>query len=171
MESKASNLKIAFGLIMNVASSITIILINKWIYVHFKFPNITLTCIHFLMTSLGLLVCRIFKLFKPASLTLMQMLPLSITFCGFVVFTNLSLGTNTVGTYQIIKTMTMPCIMIIQTQFYQKSFTSSIKMTMVKIFLHAFRLVKNFTYTVSFICIQTGKEFQMYCIFYMHSVW
>lgn len=126
-----SNLLIAFGLLMNVSSSITIILINKWIYVHFKFPNITLTCIHFLMTSLGLLICRLCKMFKPANLTLMQMLPLSITFCGFVVFTNLSLGTNTVGTYQIIKCMTMPCIMVIQTQFYNKSFSTAIKLTMV----------------------------------------
>jgi solute carrier family 35 protein E3 len=126
-----SNLLITFGLTMNICCSITIIMINKWIYSHYKFPNICLTCIHFIVTSLGLFICRLFGLFKPASLSVLQVLPLALTFCGFVVFTNLSLGTNTVGTYQIIKTMTLPCIMIIQTQFYVKEFSTAIKLTMV----------------------------------------
>ena len=126
-----SNLPVALGLALNICCSISIIMINKWIYSHYKFPNVTLTCIHFVVTSLGLFICRLLKMFKPASLSVMQVLPLALTFCGFVVFTNLSLETNTVGTYQIIKTMTMPCIMVIQTQFYQKSFRTSIKLTMV----------------------------------------
>ncbi|XP_063404363.1 solute carrier family 35 member E3-like isoform X1 [Mytilus trossulus] len=141
-----SNMMIGFGLSMNVCFSITIIMINKWVYVYGKFPNLTLTFIHFVITFLGLFVCRLFKVFKPASLSILQVLPLAMTFCGFVVFTNLSLGTNSVGTYQIIKTMTMPCIMIIQTQFYKKSFSLAIKLTMIPIaigvFLNSFYDVK-----------------------------
>ena len=66
------------------------------------------------------------------------MIPLSLSFCGFVAFTNLSLETNSVGTYQIIKTMTTPCIMMIQSQFYGKSYSTQVKLTMVNfsLFIH-----------------------------------
>lgn len=158
-----SNLMISFGLSINVCFSITIIMINKWVYVYGKFPNLTLTFIHFVITFLGLFVCRIFKVFKPASLSILQVLPLAMTFCGFVVFTNLSLGTNSVGTYQIIKTMTMPCIMIIQTQFYKKSFSLAIKLTMVIniiiLFYKKCFFFKYFFLFVSVVFLQTVMSF------------
>ena len=56
---------------------------------------------------------------------------LSITFCGFVVLTNLSLQFNTVGTYQLIKAMTTPCIIIIHTLFYGRKYSMKIKLTLV----------------------------------------
>ena len=118
-------------LVLNICCSIVIVLLNKWIYTHYAFPNITLTCIHFIVTTLGLLICKKFNLFQPKSLPFMHMLPLALTFCGFVVFTNLSLESNTVGTYQLIKTMTTPCIIVIQTQFYSRSFSLRVKMTLV----------------------------------------
>ncbi|KAH3818737.1 hypothetical protein DPMN_120462 [Dreissena polymorpha] len=66
------------------------------------------------------------------------MIPLAMTFCGFVVFTNLSLETNTVGTYQLIKTMTTPCIMLIQTQYYEKSFSLPVKLSVIPIAVGVF---------------------------------
>ena len=59
------------------------------------------------------------------------MIPLSLTFGGFVVFTNLSLQENTVGTYQLAKYMTTPCIMLIQTYFYGRKFSTKVKITVV----------------------------------------
>jgi len=59
------------------------------------------------------------------------MVPVSLTFCGFVVLTNLSLQSNTVGTYQIIKTMTTPMIIVIQTAFYARIFSLPVKLTLV----------------------------------------
>merc|ERR1712170_131604 len=53
--------------------------------------------------------------------------------CGFVVLTNLSLQTNTVGTYQLIKTMTTPCIIVLQTFFYSRSFSTEVKRTLIPI--------------------------------------
>ncbi|KAJ3215057.1 hypothetical protein HK099_006547 [Clydaea vesicula] len=53
--------------------------------------------------------------------------PLSAAFCGFVVLTNLSLQYNSVGFYQMAKVLTTPCIVILQTKFYQKTFSSLIK--------------------------------------------
>ncbi|XP_005097868.1 solute carrier family 35 member E3 [Aplysia californica] len=127
-----------FGAVANIVSSIVIVLLNKWIYTHYNFPNITLTCIHFIVTSLGLVVCRQANIFQPKSLPLMSMLPLALSFCGFVVFTNLSLESNTVGTYQLIKTMTTPCIILIQTNFYGRNFSRNVKLTLLPITLGVF---------------------------------
>ncbi|XP_064633383.1 solute carrier family 35 member E3-like [Lineus longissimus] len=124
---------VSLCLFLNICCSILIVLINKWIYTHYHFPNITLTCIHFVVTSLGLLICQKLNMFQPKSVPIWDMLPLSLTFCGFVVFTNLSLQTNTVGTYQLAKTMTTPCIIVIQTHFYSKSFTTKVKLTLIPI--------------------------------------
>ena len=122
---------VAVCLILNIGCSIAIVLINKHVYTDFGFPNVTLTCFHFIVTSVGLVVCHQLNLFQPKRLPVLQMLPLALTFCGFVVFTNLSLETNTVGTYQLIKTMTTPCIMFIQTYYYAKTFSTKVKLTVV----------------------------------------
>lgn len=122
---------VTFCLIFNICCSILIVIVNKWIYTHYGFPNITLTSIHFMCTTVGLLICQQFGLFSPKSLPILSMLPLCLSFCGFVVFTNLSLQVNTVGTYQLCKTMTTPCIIVIQTYFYQKTFSWKVKLTLV----------------------------------------
>ncbi|CAG2241341.1 SLC35E3 [Mytilus edulis] len=127
---KPTHTAVSLGLLANVCSSIAIILINKWIYTQYGFPNVTLTCIHLFVTSLGLFACERADVFQSKHLPLKKMLPLALTFCGFVAFTNLSLETNTVGTYQIMKTMTTPCIIIIQERFYARSFSTQVKLTM-----------------------------------------
>ena len=123
--------KIVAGLLLNLCCSICIVMLNKWLYSVVKFPNITLTCIHFIATSVGLLCCKFLGLFSQKNLHILDVLPLSITFCGFVVFTNLSLQNNAVGTYQLAKVLTTPTIIIIQTFFYEKEFSTGIKATLV----------------------------------------
>ena len=118
-------------LCLNLCCSIIIVLINKWIYTYYGFPNMTMTCIHFIFTTVGLILCQQLNTFQPKRLPIDKMLPLSLTFCGFVVLTNLSLQTNSVGTYQIAKTMTTPCIIFIQSQFYGRRFSRKVKLTLV----------------------------------------
>ena len=125
------NSRIVTGLLANLLSSICIVFINKWIYVHYGFPNITLTLIHFLMTWLGLYVCQKMDIFSPKSLQPTKIIWLALSFCGFVVFTNLSLQNNTIGTYQLAKAMTTPVIIVIQTLYYGKTFSTKIKLTVV----------------------------------------
>ncbi|KAH7938133.1 hypothetical protein HPB49_020721 [Dermacentor silvarum] len=131
----AGNRFTALCLSWNVVLSILIVILNKWVYVYVNFPNVTMTMYHFVMTFVGLLVCRALNVFQVKKLPLRQMLPLATTFCGFVVLTNLSLGHNTVGTYQIIKTLTMPTIMIIQHYWYNKNFSMGVKLTLVPLTL------------------------------------
>ena len=133
---------LSLGLSVNFLASICIVFLNKWIYVNHGFPNITLTCIHFLSTYLGLVICSFLKIFKPRKLRLMKMLPLSLTFCGFVVFTNLSLQNNTVGTYQLAKALTTPTIIGIHTLFYNRSYSNSIKLTIVSTYYKYIQMYK-----------------------------
>ena len=119
------------SIILNISSSISIVMLNKWIYTHYGFPNITLTFIHFLVTFLGLKVCEFMNIFNPKRIPIRDCLPLAISFCGFVVLTNLSLQHNTVGTYQLIKVLTTPCIMFIHTYMYNKEYSSQYRITLV----------------------------------------
>ncbi|RWS28697.1 hypothetical protein B4U80_00227 [Leptotrombidium deliense] len=128
-----------FCLTANLLFSISIVLINKWIYKVIGFPNLTLTFIHFVVTSVGLLIAaKLFKLFKIKRLPFMKMIPLSLTFCGFVVFTNLSLLHNSVGIYQVYKTLTMPLIALIQFYFYKESLSNRVKLCLIPILFGVF---------------------------------
>ncbi len=127
-------LAVPFGLVTNVAVAISIIQINKYIYTEFEFPNMTLTFTHFVVTFLGLAVCHRGGMFKHVEIPVVKMLPMAVTFCGFVVLTNISLQFNTVGTYQCIKTMTLPIVMIISTLFYKQSYSIRVKLSIVSLF-------------------------------------
>lgn len=122
---------LTLGLLINICSSICIVFLNKWLYVHHGFPNMTLTCIHFVTTFIGLHLCVQCGVFKPKKLSVLKVVPLSLAFCGFVVFTNLSLQNNTVGTYQLAKALTTPVIVGIHTVFYNRSYSTQIKSTLV----------------------------------------
>lgn len=127
-----STIFVSFCLALNIALSISIILLNKAVYTHVHFPNMTLTCVHFVFTTFGMVCCRCLGLFSFKVLPMRHMVPVSLTFCGFVVLTNLSLQFNTVGTYQIIKSMTTPVIIVIQSIFYARLFSLPVKLTVVR---------------------------------------
>ncbi|KAK6291196.1 hypothetical protein J4Q44_G00384070 [Coregonus suidteri] len=139
--------RLVIGLLANLLSSICIVFINKWIYVHYGFPNMTLTLIHFVVTWLGLWVCQKMDIFAPKSLRPTKIIWLALSFCGFVAFTNLSLQNNTIGTYQLAKAMTTPVIIVIQTMYYKKTFSTKIKLTLVPITLG---VILNSYYDVKF---------------------
>lgn len=88
--------------LLNIASAVGIVLINKYIYSHFKFPHgIVLTFYHFLLTGLGLQVLAGLKMFAVKRVNILQILPLSASFCSYVVLTNLSLQYNSGTFYQV----------------------------------------------------------------------
>lgn len=128
----SANRRIVAGLLVNLLSSICIVFINKWIYVHYGFPNMTLTLVHFVVTWLGLYICQKMDIFSPKSLPIRRIVWLALSFCGFVAFTNLSLQNNSIGTYQLAKAMTTPVIILIQTTYYKKTFSTKIKLTLVR---------------------------------------
>lgn len=129
-----SVVKAVLHIFLNIVSSITIILLNKWIYFQAIFPNVSLTALHFIVTFLSLYLCEKFNYFNIKSTNVRQLVTLSLCFCGFVVLTNLSLQYNSVGTFQVAKMMTTPGVMIIQS-FRGRQFSMRVKLTTVPIIL------------------------------------
>lgn len=104
---------ITIGLYMlNIASAVGIVIVNKLIYTHYKFPHgLILTLYHFLLTSVGLQILALLKFFPIKPVKLIKILPLSVSFCSYVVLTNLSLQYNSGTFYQVIVMLTL-CIYI-----------------------------------------------------------
>jgi solute carrier family 35 protein E3 len=125
------DLIVPIGLAINVVASISIIQLNKYIYVEYSFPNMALTCIHFIVTFLGLMVCNRFNIYKHVDIPLVKMLPMAATFCGFVVLTNFSLQFNAIGTYQCLKIMTIPGVMLISKFYYKHKYSMRVKLSVV----------------------------------------
>jgi solute carrier family 35 protein E3 len=106
---------------LNLCSSISIVLVNKWLFNNsgFRFPTF-LTMLHFSFTFLGLALCAMVGLFQPKRLELWRVCRLSSAFCGFVVLTNISLQLNSVGFYQVMKVLTTPVIALLELLIYSK---------------------------------------------------
>ena len=88
--------------VLNIISAVGIVLVNKFIYSHYNFPHgLVLTLYHFVLTSIGLQVLAGLKMFPIKPVNLFKVLPLSISFCLYVVLTNLSLQYNSGTFYQV----------------------------------------------------------------------
>lgn len=112
---------------LNLCSSISIVLVNKWLFNNsrFKFPT-ALTMLHFGFTFVGLQICAWVGLFEPKRLELWRVCRLSSAFCGFVVLTNISLQLNSVGFYQVMKVLTTPLIAVLEYALYNKVLPASL---------------------------------------------
>lgn len=126
------SLKISIGLILNVFSTIWLNELNKILSDLFEFPKLTLTCYHFIITFLGLIVLsRCCCSFKLAILPLDQMLPMSLSFCGFVVLSHYSMENNSIGFFQCLKVLTIPGVMYISSKYYNISYSKNIRLSIV----------------------------------------
>lgn len=121
----------ALTLALNAFSSIGIVYVNKVIFKEHVFTYGTLlTVIHFFITSLGLWICSLCGVFTPKPVPIVKILPLSLSFCGFVALTNISLVYNSIGFYQLIKVLTTPLLVVIQTFYYGKTFSMKVKVAL-----------------------------------------
>ena len=93
----------------------------------------TLTAIQMAITSLGLVICLKMNTFVRKSVPLMKVLPLAAAFCAFVVFTNLSLEHNTIGTYQLFKVLTTPVVALISWQYYKAKYSRMVIATLIPV--------------------------------------
>jgi solute carrier family 35 protein E3 len=103
----------------NFFSATAIVFVNKILFQNYGMAFSTfVTGIHFIFTYLGTLICQYLGMFEPKTLSHLDVLPITIAFCGFVVFNNLSLQYNSVGFYQLMKVMTTPVIVVLQYSIY-----------------------------------------------------
>ena len=127
------HLRVTTGCAVNILSSIGIIFLNKYIFSHCQIKTMTLTAIQMLFTSLGLIISLKMNTFVKKSAPLTKVLPLAIAFCAFVVFTNLSLEYNTIGTYQLFKVLTTPVVALISWRYYKTIYSRMVILTLVPV--------------------------------------
>lgn len=116
-------------LALNTICSVAMFIMQRILYTEYAFPNLTLTCMHLLFTSIGLVICDTAKVFKPKGLSAIQLILPVLVYTGFVVFTNLSVEKNTQGTHMLGQTMPIVWIIFIQHYFYERFFSKTIKIT------------------------------------------
>ena len=126
-----SKLNIYSGLLINLISSVSIIQLNKYIYINYGYPNMSLTCFHFIFTFCGLAVLAQLGFFRVKKVPIIKMLPMSVSFCGFVVLTNFSLQYNSIGTYQCLKALTTPIAVLISIYYNNVTYSLKVKLTVV----------------------------------------
>ncbi|CAF1191600.1 unnamed protein product [Rotaria sordida] len=127
------HIRVIAGCASNILSSIGIIFLNKYIFSHCQIKTMTLTAIQMAFTSLGLIICLQMNTFVRKSVPIIKVLPLAIAFCAFVVFTNLSLEHNTIGTYQLFKVLTTPVVALISWQYYKTKYSRMVIATLIPV--------------------------------------
>lgn len=108
--------RMVMSLAFNVVSSVGVIFINKRLVFQtagFHFPT-ALTIIHFVVCFFGCLGFARSGFFELKALPLSKVLGISLAFCGYVAFNNLSLLTNSVSVYQISKILVTPVLIVLE---------------------------------------------------------
>eukprot|EP00796_Vickermania_ingenoplastis_P012339 gene12339-8467_t len=117
------DLRILFYMLLNFTSSVSIVCLNKVVFSRgFPFGTL-LTVIHFIITFCGLWIATKFRWLGHKRLPIRKVVPLCVTYSGFVALTNLSLVYNSVGFYQLMKVLTTPTVVVIEFLFYQKCYS------------------------------------------------
>ncbi|XP_064480033.1 solute carrier family 35 member E3-like isoform X2 [Ornithodoros turicata] len=112
--SSPSHVSTVLVIAANVLLAVLLVLLNRWAYVGLRFPNMTLTLLHLLVTLVGLHGARTVGLLRLETVPLSRVLPLSMLCCAFTALPNLSLEYNTVGTSLLLRLVSLPTVMIIQ---------------------------------------------------------
>ncbi|CAM9868979.1 unnamed protein product [Ectocarpus sp. 6 AP-2014] len=101
---------------LNFCSAVGIVAANKALFRHAEGLGFatSLTGIHFLATAVGVRACRLCDIYKVKPLKQTQVLPITLAFCAFVAFNNLSLQYNDVSFYQLMKILTTPAVVVLQ---------------------------------------------------------
>lgn len=115
-----STREVASVIAFNFFSSTGIVSANKLVYEAGFHFGATLTFIHFVCTTLGLLLLARTGVFTPKRLDVRKAIKLAVAGMGFVVFSNLSLQYNSVGFYQVMKHMTVVGVIIIEAVYFRK---------------------------------------------------
>lgn len=106
---------VLLAMVVNVVTTVGVVMVNKYIAAELRFNfMIFLSAIHFCFTGLFAYIAMKLGYFQYKSATVKQVLPLAFGSAFSVGFNNLSLGYNSVGTYQMAKLVCIPCTAWVQ---------------------------------------------------------
>ncbi|KAG8390168.1 hypothetical protein BUALT_Bualt01G0055400 [Buddleja alternifolia] len=130
-ENKGFQLGTIGALSLSVVSSVSIVICNKALMssLHFIFAT-TLTSWHLLVTYCSLHVALSMKFFEHKPIDSKTVIGFGILNGISIGLLNLSLGFNSVGFYQMTKLAIIPCTVLLETLFFNKTFSRSIKLSL-----------------------------------------
>ena len=123
-----------FYMLFNFIASVGIVFVNKIVIKTFGYNYATfLTALHFVATWVGVLICHQLGMYEVKNLGFWDVFPITASFCSFVVFNNLSLQYNSVGFYQLMKVLTTPVVVVLQSLFYGVHLPWQLKLALVPV--------------------------------------
>lgn len=130
-ESQRFQLGTVGALSLSVVSSVSIVICNKALIssLGFSFAT-TLTSWHLLVTFCSLHFALWMKLFEHKPFDPRAVMGFGILNGCSIGLLNLSLGFNSVGFYQMTKLAIIPCTVMLETLFFRKNFSRSIKLSL-----------------------------------------
>eukprot|EP01080_Neovahlkampfia_damariscottae_P010053 gene10053-2477_t len=129
-----SIISVVIALSLNVFASCGTIFLNKHVFKNQGFTfGTTLTVFHFFVTFILCLLCSQLGVFEVKKLDMKKIIQLSLAFCGYVVFNNLSLMFNSVSFYQVMKILCTPLIIFIQSYFYDVQTDNRTKLALLPV--------------------------------------
>lgn len=125
-----------FIIIGNIISSVGIVLSNKYLMQQFRVDmTLTLTSLHFLLPFIIIETSALFlnQLYfeVKTEVPYMYMVALALANVGSISFNNLSLAHNSIGFYQTMKLLCIPCTMVLQLLLYAEFVSSKTKASLV----------------------------------------
>lgn len=135
-ESQRIQLGTVGALLLSVVSSVSIVICNKALIssLGFMFAT-TLTSWHLLVTFCSLHVALWMKLFEHKPFDPRAVMGFGILNGCSIGLLNLSLGFNSVGFYQMTKLAIIPCTVLLETFFFRKNFSGTIKFSLAILLL------------------------------------
>ena len=130
--------------------------------------TVILIAYHFMCTFLALAVLRCLGVFKAKPVSLLAILPLSLTFCGSMVLSNMSLRSNTIGTFQALKCLADPMFVVIQYTFYNKKYSTLVILTLIPMMAG---IVMNSWFDIEFSPLGTTYGLASVLVTAVYTVW
>lgn len=132
----AETYAVPFWITLSIASSVSIILINKYLMstYNFHFP-LSLTACHFVFQAVFMELSALRGDFERQPIPFRERMIMSAMSVGSVGFMNINLKVNSVGMYQVSKLLCIPAMVFIQSMFMGQTFSSKIKATLAVIIL------------------------------------
>ena len=113
-----SNLGYVYGT-LNVCSSVSLILVNKYIFsvLGFKYGAFLTIC-HMVTTAIAIRLLHAFGVFESKPIPMKEILILAGCHIGSIVFMNQNLILNNVGFYQLSKILIAPTVICFEVYFH-----------------------------------------------------
>lgn len=128
------DIRVVSAMLLNFTSSVSVVVLNKIAMDKYLFTYATtLTFFHLVCTFLLLLLTARLGVFEIKRLPIRDVSKLAAGTMGFICLTNLSLQHNSIGFYQVMKVMTTPTVVFLESVLYQKYLDNNLKLSLVPV--------------------------------------